>query len=168
MYIIKNILVTTDYSDFSASALDYALSIADVHRANIHLLHVIDRRSSVTTHRRTIHSKDGTKQLEKNARRSMQKFIHSHIDEYTDVKQVICIGSPAEEIARYAQEYDIDLIIIATHGRTGLAHVFIGSVAEEVVRRSAVPVLAVKPKAILEKVITEVDIAHDLHFDAIQ
>ncbi len=100
---------------------------------------------------------------EQAARNSMQQFINDTIDEYTIVTPVIRSGVPADEIAQYAREEQIDLIVMATHGRTGLAHALIGSIAEKVVRCSTVPVFVVKPTAVIEKLITEDDVAHDLH-----
>jgi nucleotide-binding universal stress UspA family protein len=60
-------------------------------------------------------------------------------------------GVPFLEILKAAGEMQADLIVLGTHGRTGLAHVLLGSVAERVVRRSACPVLTVRPKAMMEK-----------------
>lgn len=151
MYAIKKLLVTTDFSDYSAAALEYALSFADVHRADVHLLHAIEGHPNT--------------EEEANAHEKMQKFIFEKVDEYTSVHQVILVGSPPDEIIRYAREHVIDLIVIATHGRTGLAHVVMGSIAEKVIRHSTVPVLAVKPAAVLEQLVTDKDIVHDLHID---
>jgi nucleotide-binding universal stress UspA family protein len=62
------------------------------------------------------------------------------------VVQAVVEGSPKVEIARYARTHEIDLIVLATHGRSGLAHVLIGSVAESVVRTARCPVLTVRPE----------------------
>jgi nucleotide-binding universal stress UspA family protein len=153
MYTIRNILVTTDFSEFSAAALDHALSLAEFHHANVHLLHVIEERPGLARR----------KGSEASASRQMSKFVYEHINEYTTVLESIRSGVPHEEFIRYAQEHGIDLIVIATHGRTGLSHVVMGSVAERVVRSSPVPVLTVKPAAVLERLVTEEDVVHDLH-----
>jgi nucleotide-binding universal stress UspA family protein len=151
MYSIKRILVTTDFSDYSAVALEFALSLADVHNADVHLLHVVDGGSR------------SSRRPEEIAHPAMQKFVFETVDEFQNITQAIRSGIPHVEILRYAQEYRIDMIVIATHGRTGLAHVLMGSVAEKVVRHAKAPVLTVKPDAILENLISDEDVAADLH-----
>lgn len=151
VYVVKKILVTTDFSDYSVAALDYAISLADIHGADLHLLHIIDDSSNDNVSR------------EKAAARSMQKFIFEKSDEFTWITQVIRHGEPHREIVRYAREQHVDMIVIATHGRTGLAHVLMGSIAEKIIRYSPIPVLGVKPDAILERLITEDDVENELH-----
>lgn len=152
MFTIKNILVTTDFSGYSATALDYAFPLANAAHAKVHLLHVVEgrRRHSVPI---------GYEDADWNA---LQKFIAENTDEFTVVEPALAYGSPAAEIIRYAAEHKIDLIVIATHGRTGLSHVVVGSIAERIVRVSPVPVLTVKPRAFLEELLTQADIETDL------
>jgi len=155
MYTIRNILVTTDFSEYSATALEYAQALALKTNVNIHLLHVS-----------TDHQRRGTPQVSRprpEADAQMKKFVDEHVDEYTYVGQAVRSGNPAVEILRYAGEHDVDLIIIATHGRTGLAHILLGSVAETIVRNSPVPVMTVKPSEFLEPLITGDDVANELH-----
>jgi nucleotide-binding universal stress UspA family protein len=163
MFSIKTILVTTDFSDFSIAALEYAFSLATVHDASVHLLHVVDARQWPTLRKSGKLSAAG---LERAARQNMQQFINETVDEYSVVTPVIRSGIPADEIARYGREAQADLIVIATHGRTGLAHALIGSIAEKVIRCSTVPVFVVKPTAVLEKLITEDDVTEDLHLES--
>lgn len=148
MHPIRRILVTTDFSHYSVAAFEYAFSLADIHNADVHVLHVAEAGSSGQ---------------EEAARKCMQNFIVANVDEFQNVVRAVRTGVPHEEIARYAKECEVDLIVIATHGRTGLAHVLMGSVAEKVVRRAAVPVLTVKPAAMLEKLISEDDVREGLH-----
>lgn len=143
--------MTTDFSDYSVAAFDYALSLAEVHRAEVHLLHVADKR----TH--SLESRD------ESPGQSMSRFCFENTDDFQNIVQVIRFGIPHEEIAHYAKENRIDLIVVATHGRTGLAHVLMGSIAEKVIRHSSVPVLAVKPDAVVEQLITEADVDSGLH-----
>jgi nucleotide-binding universal stress UspA family protein len=159
MFTIKKILVTTDFSDFSIAALEYAFAMATVHEASVHLLYVVDPRARYALGKGSRSAADH----EQTARVSMQQFINDTIDEFTVVTPVIRSGVPADEIAQYAREEQIDLIVMATHGRTGLAHALIGSIAEKVIRSSTVPVFVVKPTAVIEKLITEDDVARDLH-----
>jgi universal stress protein A len=163
MYSIKNILVTTDFSEYSAAALDHALSLAEIHRADVHLLHVIEERPGLSRRKSESESGPARKGSEASAARQMSKFIYEHVDEYMSIQEAIRSGTPHIEFIRYAKEHRIDLIVIATHGRTGLSHMVMGSVAERVVRHSPVPVLTVKPAAVLERLVTEEDVMDDLH-----
>ncbi len=163
MFTIKKILVTTDFSDFSIAALEYAFSLATTYDASVHLLHVVDARQWPTLRKS---GKVSAASLEKAAKTSMQEFINETVDEYSVVTPVIRTGIPADEIAQYAREAQADLIVMATHGRTGLAHALIGSIAEKVIRCSTVPVFVVKPTAVIEKLITEDDVTRDLHLES--
>jgi nucleotide-binding universal stress UspA family protein len=163
MVTINRILVTTDFSEYSASALEYAVSLAESYNATIHLIHVVDPFSRRAKHKSGGRAKNSELVMQETAQQAMKKFVVESVDEYVEVKQVIRLGHPADEIARYAKEERMDLIIIATHGRTGLAHVMIGSIAEKVIRISSVPVLAIKPTAVIEKLIAEEDVVEELH-----
>jgi nucleotide-binding universal stress UspA family protein len=77
---------------------------------------------------------------------------------------VVRRGDPAREIVRFAREEGINLIVIATHGRTGLAHVLMGSVAEKVVRHATVPVLTAKPDSMRPPLMEQEDINEQLHY----
>ena len=72
-------------------------------------------------------------------------------------------ANAAAMILRYADEEGVDMIVMATHGRAGLRHAVLGSVAEKVVRLSHVPVLAVKPRPVRENLLRNEDIEKDLH-----
>jgi len=148
MYTIRNIVVTTDFSAYSATALEYARVLAIKTNANIHLVHVIT---------------EPRPHDESAAEEQMNKFIGEHVDEYTYIRHAVRTGNPAKEILRYAAENDAALIIIATHGRTGLAHILLGSVAENIVRLSPIPVMTVKPAEFLTPLITDSEVARELH-----
>ncbi len=162
MYKIRRILITTDFSEYAACALDYALSLADAHDADLHILHVVEHKHTKAK-KGAKQRKASTKTLEENARRKMNKFVAERIEPTVAVRPIVLAGHPASEIVRYARSHSIDVIVIATHGRTGLAHAFLGSIAEKVVRYSPVPVLAVKPAAIIERLVTEEDVLKSLH-----
>jgi nucleotide-binding universal stress UspA family protein len=83
-------------------------------------------------------------EIEEGARKMMEKFCRSHIRDFDNFETQIVPGVPYDEITRKAQEISADLIIMGTHGRTGLDHVLFGSTAEKVVRKSAVPVMTVR------------------------
>ena len=85
---------------------------------------------------------------EKNARAELEKLAAAHLEGHSIVYKVETLsGEPSDGILKQAEEMDADLIVLATHGRTGVSHLLIGSVAERVIRGSRRPVLVVRPKA---------------------
>lgn len=150
---LKHILVPTDYSEYSRVGLEYALALAEMGPVRVTVVHVVESSS----HRR---NQPGAKERQ-SANDAMRKFL-SHPGASV-VTGIVRRGSPVEEIIRFARAEHVDVIVIATHGRTGLAHVLIGSVAEKIVRYSSVPVLSVKPKEISQKLLSENDILRELH-----
>lgn len=148
MIKLKKILVPTDFSDFSKPAVDYACALAARFESELHLLHVVDDP--------TVHVSDPTmiamgalydKQEERHelAQAEMQKLTGDW-DNGVEIVRETREGASFVEIVRYAKKNEIDLIVIGTHGRSGLKHVLIGSVAERVVRKSPCPVLTVRPE----------------------
>ena len=148
MVYLKKILVTTDLSQYSLEALQYAQSFSLLYASRIYLLYVEDHA----------HHRGG-----ESAVASLAEFVARNVDPELRLTQVIRSGHPAEEIRRFSQEENVDLIVMATHGWTGVKHAFLGSVAEKVVRRSAVPVLTVKPLPVRESLLRDEDIENELH-----
>ena len=138
MINIKNILMPTDLSDYAGYALNYAREFASTYGADLHLLHVLDLHwlgsGAVIANALPQYQQDKQDQL--NAMKSEIEGI--------DVKATVATGVPHVAIVRYAREHDIDLLVLATHGRTGISHALIGSVAEKVVQMAPCPVLTVK------------------------
>jgi len=163
MYNLKNILVTTDLSELSAAALEHTVAIASLTGATVHVMYVIE---SVPRYSVPAAEEESEKLLQDRgamATKEMQEYLSGHDMKYKPLEVVIRRGHPYQEIVRYAREVPIDLIVIATHGRTGLAHIVMGSIAEKVVRYSPIPVLTVKPRALVERLITQEDVELDLH-----
>ncbi len=163
MYIIKNILVPIDFSDFSTAVVEHASTLALLCGAKIHLLHVIKPPSPFGFRNGNVDTPAVIQDLESHVQEEMRKFVYWKMQNNTNLEQVIRHGEPYQEIIRYASEGDMDLIVIATHGRAGMAHMLMGSVAERVVRLSPIPVLAVKPLEMREKLIRKEDVEEDLH-----
>ena len=139
----KRILVPVDFSAGSELALREALAIARPIRAQLTLLSVVspptfgDGAGGLDYARFVAEmGEDAGRELTKLAARVVRKAV--------PVKTLVRIGSPGREIADVAEERDAGLIVISTHGRTGLRHVFLGSVAEHVVRHAACPVLVIR------------------------
>jgi universal stress protein A len=149
MFAPKKILVPTDFSKFSEEALKQAYDIAKQYKAKIYLLHVIDviQQCSVDycLDQQTVDSLD--EQIIKASEDTMQKLIKK-VAKSTDVEIISDVrkGTPYEEILKEQQAKKIDLIVISSHGRTGLLSHLIGSVAERVTRAAKCPVILVKNK----------------------
>ena len=141
----KNILYATDFSESSVPACDYALTLCKLTGAKLHVLHVI---GELTDDRRGLMPPESLahleKELERQSLREMQTFCTERFDSEIDYETETVIGSPFQEILKAADKQLADLIIMGTHGRTGIEHVIVGSTAERVVRRSTIPVLTVR------------------------
>jgi nucleotide-binding universal stress UspA family protein len=142
MIAIKKILVPTDLSECSLRAAEYAAELASHFGAEIHLIHVVEQIAVPAYYgplpEEMLHP-------EKNAREALEKWGDSELGKASDVVRSIANGTPFVEIVRYAREQEMDLIVIGTHGRSGLSHALLGSVAEKVVRKANCAVLTVRP-----------------------
>jgi nucleotide-binding universal stress UspA family protein len=147
MFTPKSILVPTDFSEFSDRAVRQAVDIAEQHNAKIYLLHVVDRLQQcaidycIPLETMMKVQSDSEKEATKKMQEEAEKILKTkNIDLVFDVKS----GTPYEEILKEQQERKADLIVIASHGRTGLLRTLIGSVAERVMREAKCPVLLVR------------------------
>lgn len=141
----STILVAVDFSDSSDNAFQLALSMANKFGAHLVILHVInepiDLRGFYVPH---ISYEKLEEEIAEGAEKMMESFCRQHIDDFTDFESLIVPGMPHEQILAQAEENNADLIVLGTHGRTGLDHVLFGSTAEKVVRKSKFPVLTVR------------------------
>ena len=144
--MFKRILVPIDFSPPSDAALEYARSVAGRYGASLHLLHVADDPY------RAFYSAEiyapqveGLREeiLSDTARQLTTRLQASDVTELHATAESI-IGTPAGSIVEYAAGRDIDLIVMGTHGRGGMAKLLMGSVAERVVRMAQCPVLTVR------------------------
>jgi len=150
MFNIKNILLPTDFSDISLSAASYATDIARQYDAKIHLLYVLEKTPPVLAIRSLDLSEEKIiKSLEDEAKKSLENTAEKVKKNFKEknliLETVLRKGLDYVEINKYAEEKSIDLIVIATHGRTGLLHTLLGSVAEKVIRYAKRPVLVITP-----------------------
>jgi general secretion pathway protein E len=137
MFRVKRILAPCDFSRFSEAAIRRACDLAATFEAQLHLLHVVADSPLLA---RTEPEADRLR----HAREQLAQQLEPHVVVQLCIERAAVAGTPHREICRYAQEHDIDLIVMGTHGRTGLAHVAIGSVAEKVLRGAPCPVLIVR------------------------
>ena len=141
---IKTILFPTDFSQGARAAMDYALSLARDYRARLILLYVIQDISIAEWYiPSSISAADLVEDMQKSAAKEMEKW-GNEAAKAADVERLIVRGVPFVEIIRTAKEKGADLIVIGTHGRTGIDHMLFGSTAEKVVRKSHCPVLTVR------------------------
>ncbi len=147
MFSPKKILVPTDYSTFSDKAFDQALDIAKQHGAKVYLLHVVGLVQQCVVD----YCMDNTTvaELDKKAVESAKEMMAEQIKRAGDTKGVEIVsdvrkGTPYEEILNEEKAQNIDLIVIASHGKTGLVSYLMGSVAEKVSRGAKGPVLLVR------------------------
>ena len=145
---IQKILVPFDFSEYSEKACAWAVAMAEKWRARILLLHIVPRPSYppvlIGTH---FNAEDFERELRTEAEERAKAFVEKteHGRVLIDVK--VLIGEPSWDLCKVAEEEHFDLVIMGSHGRTGLGHMLLGSVAERVVRLSPCPVLVVGKKA---------------------
>ena len=142
---LKKILVPTDFSPCSQKALQYALPFAEEFGAQILLVHVVE---PVFVPENLMMAAPELPELGASlvteARDRLSRVSQQTVPAAIRVETVVRVGQPYREIIETARTEDADLIVIATHGYTGLKHVFLGSTAERVVRHSPCPVLTVR------------------------
>jgi nucleotide-binding universal stress UspA family protein len=147
MITLKNILVATDFSEPSDAALLYGRNFARQHGATLHVLHIVDDAMAHAMTPVGIAPDIGEVQmeLEADAERRLNELVTDEDRVRLHARTAIrTSGWPASAILAYAKDEEVDLIIVGTHGRTGLAHFFLGSVAQQVVRSAPCPVLTVR------------------------
>lgn len=146
MITLRRILVPTDFSEPSEKALRYGRTLVDVFRASLHVLHVIEEPfiHGWTSEGYIAALPDLRTELQKQAEERLDGLFTPGDREHFRVESLVRFGHPFNEIIRFAQDGDIDLIVMGTHGRSGLAGLLIGSVAEKVVRSAPCPVLTVR------------------------
>lgn len=143
MIVLKKILCPVDHSESSYLALKYAISLALKDRVKIYLMHVIDFRLYDTDIYMFGVMKPSEIDMDK-IHADLLKSLPEGTTDLLEVETIVVEGVPYNEIINTAKEIEADMIVIGTHGRTGLAHFTLGSVAEKVVRKAPCPVLTVR------------------------
>jgi len=142
---IKTILFPTDFSNGARAAMDHAISLAKDYQAKLILLYVIQDISIAEWYiPSSISAGELIEDMQKSAWQEMDKWIAEVSKQVKDVEKMVVRGVPFVEIIQTAKERNADLIVIGTHGRTGIDHMLFGSTAEKVVRKAACPVLTVR------------------------
>ena len=144
MIAIRHILVPTDFSEPADAALTYAKGLAAQFGSELHLLHVVATpQVAWATESAAFSWPTLLADLETEAKTQLERQIPEGDPLAGRVTLSTSIGTPVEQILEYAAAHRIDLIVMGTHGRGLVGHMFLGSVAERVVRRASMPVLTV-------------------------
>lgn len=147
---VRKILVPFDFSEYSREALQTALDVAESSGAKIDLIHVVEDRFHPAFYGPFFQSVyDMEPDIEQRSERHLRdEVVKLDADDLvTDIQAFA--GYPARDIPRFAERHDIDLIIMSTHGLTGMEHFLLGSVAEKTVSHASCPVLIVKPHKVI-------------------
>lgn len=142
---IKTILFPTDFSNGARAAMDHVVSLARDYHARLILLYVIQDISIAEWYIPSALSvADLLEDMQKSAWQEMEKWGAEVSSKVKEVEKIVVRGVPFVEIIRTARGEKADLIVIGTHGRTGIDHMLFGSTAEKVVRKAPCPVLTVR------------------------
>lgn len=142
---ISKVLVPIDFSDYSKNALKYAVNFVKHFKAQLYLIYVVEPviyPPDFSMGQIAIPSVD--LEMDKRAIDELNKLADQEIPAEIKVKTIVKTGKPFIEIIETARDQDVDLIIIATHGHTGVEHILFGSTAEKVVRKAPCPVLTLR------------------------
>jgi nucleotide-binding universal stress UspA family protein len=156
MLEIRSILAPTDFSEHAARALRYAAGLAERLGATLHLIHVLPDVVPMAPDLvggapdmviAPALPPEYYRETEAESREALGRVLDPSWGAVPSVETDVRRGDPVEEINDYAAGHGIDLIVIATHGRTGLRHVLLGSVAEHIVRHAPCPVLTIRDRS---------------------
>jgi nucleotide-binding universal stress UspA family protein len=158
---VQNILVPIDYSDHAQQALQWGASLAEKYGATLLLLHVIPTAveevypegggllRATPSHYEVRAPGQWVAQPiiidhVDSAQTELHDFAVNHLQDAVPRRVHVAVGQPAAEIVRVAREENVDLVVMGTHGRTGVRHLLLGSVAEDVTRHAPCPVFTVR------------------------
>ncbi|MFC3477877.1 universal stress protein [Halobacterium litoreum] len=137
-----HVLLPTDGSEGTAAAAEHAASLADAYDATVHVLAVADERNRFESPSAGI-AAEAWEESERERAEAAVDETASALPDGVAVERVVTEGIPHEAIVEYAEDSGADVVVMGTHGRTGIDHYLVGSVAEKVVRTSPVPVMTV-------------------------
>jgi len=143
-FSLKHILVPVDFSQCSLKALQYAVAFARQFKASITLLYVVQQYYLPGDFTGGLDYSALEREIEENSARELEAIANQQVGKKAPWKVLLRMGRPVDQISQVADELNVDLIILATHGHTGLKHVVLGSTAENVVRHAPCPVLTVR------------------------
>jgi nucleotide-binding universal stress UspA family protein len=146
MVEIKKILFPCDLTENCTKILPYVLSVSEKYDSTIYLIHVVqDLLEWGGFYIPHLSLEQYQREMIMSAEETMDKVCRDQLQGCPNFQIKILSGNPGDKILETIKAEDIDLVIMGTHGRKGLEHLFMGSVAERVVRASPVPVLVINP-----------------------
>lgn len=144
---LQKILLPTDFSNHSTAATKYACEMASKFDAELHVLHILEQHfSSTPSFAMGLDLPRIVSESKVAAQEKMRSVLEPGWSNGRKVIYSMNDGAPKVEIVRYAKAHDVDMIVLSTHGRSGLSHVLLGSVAENIVRTAPCPVLTIRPE----------------------
>ncbi len=144
----KNILIAVDFSELSSSTVRHVTALAPAFHSEVTILHVYERPDEGGLVRT---ASDAGDTREYAAAKELERFLDGVTTFVPNAKGCFRVGNAVEEILAVIDEIHPDLVVMGTHGRSGKRYLFLGSVAEQVVRRSPVPVLTVRQEAAAQR-----------------
>ncbi|OPX98471.1 MAG: hypothetical protein A4E60_03049 [Syntrophorhabdus sp. PtaB.Bin047] len=144
--MFKKILCPVDFSEFTKDVVAYAVDMAKQYGAELHMLHVIPNLTYFTPYESFL-TPENLVAIEKNIQNEVDRDFGKVLGKVDiDVKKAVRTGVAFVEIIDYVKSEGVDLIVMGTHGRSGIEHILIGNVAEKVVRKSPCPVMTIRPR----------------------
>ena len=145
MSAVRRILVPTDFSEGSTSALAYARELADATGASLCVVHAVEPCPVNQYNEGCYLPANYLEQVESSARRDLESVLNAEEKRRYDARLVLLNGSAPQVILSYLRAHgDIDLVVMATHGRGGVSRFMMGSVADKIVRTAPCPVLTIR------------------------
>ncbi len=141
----KNVIIfPTDFSEVSLGALPWARRMADQLQADIHAVYVVEEPHIYATLDMGPVPIPSVEELTRSAEKRMSNFVAAHLQALGGISTRVLVGRPAEEIVNYAKRQNAALIVMTTHGYSGVRHVLLGSTTESVLRHAICPVLSIR------------------------
>jgi len=142
----KNLLIfPTDFSERSLSALPWVRKMADAMQADVRCIYVVEEPQIYTTLDMGPVAVPSVTELVRNAEGRLDSFIKTNLKAFGNApKASVLVGRPSEEIANYAKDNNAAMIIMTTHGYSGVKHLLLGSTTEGVLRHASCPVLSIR------------------------
>jgi nucleotide-binding universal stress UspA family protein len=143
---LKKILVPQDFSEYSLHALKYAVTFAELFKSELIVLHIVEPivyPADFSFGQVSIPAME--EEIRKHSEEQLNELVEREIPAGIKATPIIRVGKPFIEIVEVAKGENADLIVISSHGRTGMDHVLFGSTADKVVRKAPCPVLTIRP-----------------------
>jgi nucleotide-binding universal stress UspA family protein len=143
MLSLRSILVPTDFSETSDKALDFAIELAQKFEASVVVMHAFEIPIIGFPDGSIVATADVAARIQEAARKGLEGTVAARAKRNVKLTSVLREGPAADEIRSLAEELKVDMIVIGTHGRRGLARALLGSTAENVVRTVHIPILTI-------------------------